>query len=370
MGQIVEPWVVYDGSAPRFTGWADAEYAEERAFDEQLAVDARRPRGLRAVASSFDDFVDDCLRADATDFRLAQDLEQIAAAPPEPTARDIDWRVWEDRQDRRLRALAMLDDDRRFDFVAFLDALDVALKLGPQALGDCVGYSSTLCLQCRFGFEVAGLGQFQQAIQPFVPWLYGAGRVYVGGNRLRGDGSLGTWQIEAARTYGVLPSNLPGLPNYGSSTGRAWGSSKRILDEWKDKAAPYRVVESARVGSWDQLVEAMLKHHRPLTIASNQGFRTPYPDEKVGKTFGKPGGSWSHQMHIQAVDLDPRRPGARIGNQWGTNAHGRQLDGPNGTFWVDADFLDRWCRGATVFAYGETRYVKDATEWELYAQGA
>lgn len=354
------------GDFTRYTGWADEEYREAKAFDEQLAVDAQRPRGLRAIAASFADFREDCRRDDHLRFRLERDLERTLDASPAPAARDDQWRVWENLQDRRLQSLAMLADETKFDFVKFLETLRVDLVLGPQALGDCVGYSAALCLLCRFGFEVAGEGQFELAIQPYVPWLYGAGRVYVGGNRLRGDGSLGTWQIEAARTYGVLPNNLADLPNYGSSTGRAWGSNRRILDAWKAKAAPFRVVESTRITSWNQLAEAMIQHKRPATIASNQGFRTPFPDERVGKTFGKPGGNWAHQMHVQAIDLDDRRPAARVGNQWGRNAHGRQLDGPDGTFWVDADFMDRWLRSATCFAYGETRYVKDPTEWEVY----
>ena len=185
-----------------------------------------------------------------------------------------------------------------------------------------------------------------------MPWLSGIGRVYLGGGRLRGDGSLTTWTVEAAHRYGVLADDVDGLPDYSPLVARRWQSSRRTLEAWRDLATPGVLGPVVRLTSWDDLVEAVLGRRMPATLASLQGFERIDVDRAVGKTFARPGGTWPHQQAIRGVDADPRRPGAFLMNGWGP-IHD-QLDGPAGGVWVDAETLDELLRREDTFMVAYT----------------
>ena len=312
---------------------------EARAIDETLAADAARAARQPGHRPQYVDLAE--LRAAPVDAALTGPLADVVAAAVTDPARFVFWDVVESVFGRQVPA-------------------------GPQSIGNCVGYSAALCISDLSAREILVTGDLETFRPPFVSWLYGIGRVYVGGNRIRGDGSLGDWQIAAAREYGVLPRDLPGLPAETAATGRQWGSSRQVLDAWKAKAAPYRIGSAARVTSWDALVDVVLHKKLPCTIASDQGFERMEKDTAVGKTFGKPVGTWAHQMHVRGVDTDPRRPGAFVGNQWGLIYD--QLDGPKSGFWVDAETVDRWlakpgtyCTTYEAFA----GYPQDRPDWGM-----
>lgn len=231
---------------------------------------------------------------------------------------------------------------------------------GPQDVGDCVGYSTVLSATDLIAHEVYWEGQNEKFFIPTVLFSYGAGRVYIGGGRLgNSDGSLGSWQIAADTEYGFLPSDLPGLPFKPDEPcepeGRIvkqWGSQKSILDQWKDKAAPFRLGEGTKIESSDQLKKVVCELHRPVTIASDWGFAKAGLDSATGLVLWRRSGSWGHQMHIRGVIEIKGRWFAYIGNQWGTTFHGDPGKGPTGGFWVPFEIMDQWVRDAEVYARG------------------
>lgn len=214
----------------------------------------------------------------------------------------------------------------------------------PQELGDCVGASTEMAIEYLQDVEQMEFKDLDVNRSIYRPWLYGAGRVYAGKNRIRGDGSLLTWQLEAITKIGVLSEDEPGLPPYTTATGREWGSSKAVLDRWIDKAKGQIITEHVMIENFEQAATAIIIHKRPLLIASDQGFNMALKvDRGANKSWFVPSGTWMHQMHGPACDYGSY-PGIFIGNQWGTGAHPGQLDGPDGGGWVPPEFFDRWLR--------------------------
>ena len=213
------------------------------------------------------------------------------------------------------------------------------------AVHNCVGAATEMEVEYLLADQIVRLGNLQQYRPVFRPWLYGAGRVLVGGNRIRGDGSLISWQYKALTDYGILAEDEPGVPAYSTAVGRQWGSTRSILEKWIPKAAETKVQKYVDIKNFDDLAKSVIVGKMGPCIASSQGFEMKLRhDNAVNKSWFIPSGTWMHQMHIAAVDYDLRNPCCYIGNQWGLNAHPGQLDGPSGGGWVRAEFFDRWVR--------------------------
>ena len=231
---------------------------------------------------------------------------------------------------------------------------------GPQDCGDCVAYSDVLAMIDRLCFESFCLGESDVPETFYVPFSYGTSRVYVGGNRIRGDGSTGAWSAQAAKTYGYLPTNVEGLRIKASeplepdaATTRRFGSSKQEHDKWKDHAEPFKIKNAARVRTAEEAKEMVTVHHLPLTIASGQGFVKRGFDSKYGITLWRPGGAWAHQMRIRGIFSIKGSWFVYVGNQWGANYHGKVGDGfPLGGFVITFEDFARWVPRANVYVRG------------------
>lgn len=257
---------------------------------------------------------------------------------------------------------AMPFDDGWDFFYAVEKCFGTQISPGPQQIGNCVGFSDCLSavdLQCH---ECYVKGEPENAFVPYVPFSYGAGRVYIGGGRLgNGDGSLGSWQIDADVQYGYLPADLPGLEVDSSDpaeprseqVNRLWGRSREVLDKWKHLAAPHKIDHGVRITNADEAWESLTKLFRPLTIASNWGFKKKGFDSKYGLNIWTRSGSWAHQMHVRGGFEIKGSRFTRIGNQWGANYHGPSGEGfPLGGFVVTWDEFARWIKDAAVYARG------------------
>ena len=229
----------------------------------------------------------------------------------------------------------------------------------PQELGDCVAASAEMALEYLNATEVVLLGELDSYRPIYRPWLYGIGRVYEGKNQLgRGDGSITSWQIAGMKKYGCLYEDIPGLPAYSTQVGRDWGYSKSILDKWAPQAKDYIIEYSIPIGNFEELAKAVIIGKMSVVIASNQGFQMSLKKDTTNKkSWFIPSGTWSHQMHIPAVDYSAV-PSLYVGNQWDESAHSGQLDGPDGGGWTDPEFFDRWAKRATVVAFARFRASK------------
>lgn len=190
-----------------------------------------------------------------------------------------------------------------------------------QLIGDCVSWGAKHALEYLQCCQIA-MGNMETFKLLFSPYLYGIGRVFEGGNRLRGDGSLGIWQAKACMKYGTVPMDGEGVPSYSAQAARKYGSSSAALNELVPQGKEHLLKTTTKISTWDQLVEAICNLY-PVTIASNVGFdMSPRSDG-----FNRYSTNWNHQMCIIGVDDEGGgiEPHACILNSWG-DAHGRITD--------------------------------------------
>ena len=278
-------------------------------------------------------------------------LEAFASRPDHPIVdtRMVDW--------DGVATAMQTDSDPKGKRFAFWDSvIKLTGKHLPntnQLLGDCVAAATEMGLEYLLADQIVRSGHLQQYRPVFRPWLYGAGRVLVGGNKIRGDGSLITWQYQALTDYGVLAEDEQGVPGYSTAVGREWGSSRSVLDKWKAKAAETKVEKYIDIKNFDDAAKAMIIANAFPCIASGQGFQMQLRhDQEAGCSWFIPSGTWMHQMQLAAIDYNMKNPRIFVGNQWSYGAHPGQLDGPNGGGWVRAEFFDKWLRqsGCTCLA--------------------
>lgn len=191
-----------------------------------------------------------------------------------------------------------------------------------QLIGDCVSWGAKHALEYLQCAQIA-MGNMETLKLLFSPYLYGCGRVFIGGNRLWGDGSLGVWQAQACMKYGTVPLDGQGVPAYSASAARQYGSSAAALNQLVPMGQNHLLKTTTKISTWDQLVDAITNLY-PVTIASNVGFdMSPRSDG-----FNHYSTTWGHQMCIVGVDAEggniPEH--ACILNSWGEQAHGRITD--------------------------------------------
>jgi intein/homing endonuclease len=159
-----------------------------------------------------------------------------------------------------------------------------------QQIGDCVSFGMKNAIEYLMCSEILMLGDREKFRPIFPPYLYGTGRVQVGGGQINGDGSLGSWMAEAVVKYGTIASDEEGCPNYSGSIARQWGRSGPP-SQFITIGKTHPVKSAALISSWDQLVTAICNGY-PCTVASNQGFNMFASRDG----YHAPSGSWAHQM--------------------------------------------------------------------------
>lgn len=223
-----------------------------------------------------------------------------------------------------------------------------------QLEGSCVAFGAKNAneyLQC---IEIVK-GDAEEFKEMFVPYFYGAGRVFIGGGQIRGDGSLGSWQALAVVKYGGIPSELSGLPKYGPGIAgsRDWGDKPGPSQKWVDIGKKHLIKSAAKINNWDEFTAAITNGY-PCTIASSQGF-TMEPDSRG---FHRPSGTWHHQMTGIGVDNEHASPYAIILNSW-SDVHGHLKDFktgeplPVGVLRVEKATVERMIAAGETFAYSQ-----------------
>jgi len=301
--------------------------------------------------------------------------EQIMSMYEDHIPTFIDFSQWmEQEQD-----IILPDIDWKFEFDSGFDFYEAVNRVfgqqippGPQSVGNCVPYGSCLSICDRYAVEILEYGESEEFWLPFVPYSYGAGRVYVGKVNWSSDGSLGAWQIEADMRHGILPTDTDGLPrkdSYDMQSTKAvndeWKRQQGTLDKWKPKAIMYSVGSSTVIKSFEDCKIAICDKKQSVTIASNWGFAPT--GNKDGMVIHKRSGSWAHQMHVRGVFNVNGNWYVHIGNQWGVTYHpsiGRKL--PLGGFVIPAELFDTWVKDSECYSRGSIKgrvFVPNFDQW-------
>lgn len=228
-----------------------------------------------------------------------------------------------------------------------------------QVVGDCVGAGAAQAVnylqlsQMYIRGPPYDRGGFRAVYEPYH-YACGRNAPECGDGRLnRGrepwSGSVGSWQAEALRLYGVIPADEPGLDEYGPSVIKRW--AVRMPDRrWIDIGRLHLVKTIAQVTNADQIRDAICNGYA-VTIASDWG-GDMRPRTIDGRLVNRRSGSWAHQMCVIGYDgATGREPYWYILNSWGPDAHGTPPDGaPPGGFWVTRRDIDYIARQGDSFA--------------------
>jgi hypothetical protein len=126
--------------------------------------------------------------------------------------------------------------------------------------------------------------------------------------------------------YGVIPTDMEGVPDYSGKVADSWGYSGPS-ENFINVGKTHLIKSAALVKTWDEVVTALTNGY-PVTIASYVGYSM-----KAGRDgFHVQNTSWAHAMCIIGVDNEYSEPHACVLNSWGP-AHGEIKDFKTGEAW-------------------------------------
>ena len=214
--------------------------------------------------------------------------------------------------------------------------------LNQGRVGSCVSCSTAIQVDTLKAAEIANGERELYVAQTCAEALYYGARVVIGKNRIRGDGAVNAYQVKYIAEYGTLArikyGNLD-LTEYSEDRCRKWGSNSGFPKTLEAISKEHLVLSYARVKSWEELRDSIANGF-PVCVGSPYGFSSETDDEG----FCKQNTSWNHSMTYIAVDDNSSRKGGLLCNSWPRNylkIRKRKLNQPDGTFWVDADMVDK-----------------------------
>ncbi len=236
----------------------------------------------------------------------------------------------------------------------FREVLGFDPDLTPQPTGNCVAAAADDVIELIQAIEI-GLGQAEEFHPIYNPYHYATGRVFVGGNRLKGGaGSLGGWQAKAIEQFGVIRLDQDGLPEYNQKNCDRWGDDRdadgQSFRDYVEQGKEHPIKATARVKTIEQVIQSLANLY-PLTIAASFGYRMK-ADSPTGTM--RQGESWGHQMSVWGYDLDEGT--VEIKNQWG-DVHGSLIDPgdneelPRGFIRTGMETFEKHLRNSETISY-------------------
>lgn len=223
-----------------------------------------------------------------------------------------------------------------------------------QGIGDCVsmGWANAVDIASAIDFVRGDSGDWLPAATEAI---YGGSRVEARGRSTGGwsDGSYGAAAAKWVKDWGVLwrqEYERFDLTEYDPQRAKQWGNygnGGQGDNGWADTIArDHPVQDVALVRSFKEAAAA-IENGYPVPVCSGAGFQ----HQRDRQGFARRQGSWAHCMNLIAVRYD--RPGLLCQNSWGpTWITGPKwpADQPDGSFWVDADVVDRMLSGGDSFS--------------------
>jgi hypothetical protein len=231
-------------------------------------------------------------------------------------------------------------------------AIGSYIPLTVQTTGDCTSTGSgkiidlIKCIQIALG----GDRSLFKAVT-ITELIYAASRIEIGKGQLgNSPGSIGAWCMEALRKYGAIARGVYTVngvkydyTQYSGQLADKLGSRGQGVPDPMEAVTKEHLVHSTGLISTYEDARDSIYQGYPILVCSQVGFAST----RDADGFAKPTGTWPHAMVFMAVDDEFRRPGLLCDNRtWGdTWINGPvRHEQPGGTFWVDADTVNRMLR--------------------------
>lgn len=220
--------------------------------------------------------------------------------------------------------------------------LGIPFPLRFQKIGDCVSMGAALANDTLKVTEIVNGEREAWVAETSTEDLYSGSRVIIGGNRIRGDGSIGAWVVKYMHedkfgTLARIKYEFADMTKYDGNRARSWGS-KRMPDALLNEAKKHPITGYTSVETYEDVIDSLYNGY-PVIICSNQGFASKRDDDG----FARAQGSWGHCMALLSFDDEYKRPGCLCVNSWGPAwiTGPKRHDQPDGSFWMDAEIVER-----------------------------
>lgn len=238
-----------------------------------------------------------------------------------------------------------------------------------KSVGSCVSFGAACAVEYGICSQIVTAKraakpppEFKDIAQEII---YGGSRVQIGGNRIRGDGSVGAWGAQWCQRYGsVARGKYDGydLSAYNESMCRKLGNSGCPQSlEPEAKKTPTKAISQVRTVTEAKKALANLY---PVTVASDVGFGQSGPYTRNAKGQLRASGTWAHQMCLIGYDKDS---GFYCMNSWGeTWVSGPTGPGnpPPGGFYIEESTVARMLSQNDSWAYSDqTGFVSRQIDW-------
>lgn len=231
-----------------------------------------------------------------------------------------------------------------------------------QQTGSCVGNGGGQATWYLSAMEAVRLGKNIDSKLPFYLLPYGRSR-FLAGFRGQGSGSYGAAFAQAISTEGILPFDVPDLPQPQRGNGITWGKSveftwsdgSRIAQKYLDKSRQFLVKSAAKLRSARDVWDAVTNGY-PCTIASDWGGQMrPSAQGSPSVLLNRRVTTWQHQMCIIGAWNHPTLGKIFcVLNSWGPGAHGSPVDdSPPGSFWIGEEDVAYIVRQDDSFAFSQ-----------------
>lgn len=219
-------------------------------------------------------------------------------------------------------------------------------------VSNCVSHASACACNVLRAVEIS-LGDNQKWIaETSTEDIYYGSRVVIGGNRIQGDGSIGAWAVKYMQrsSHGTLfriKYDFADLSVYSGDRAKAWGSNRNVPSGLAQEAKKTPIDAYTACKNYEEVRDALANGY-PVIVCSQQGFS----QTRDAEGFAKPEGTWAHAMCFIAMDDKFKRPGVLCMNSWGPNwiSGSKRHNQPDGSFWVDADIVNKMCKMGDTWA--------------------
>ena len=229
-----------------------------------------------------------------------------------------------------------------------------------QKRGTCVSQGWGRMIQDQMFIDIALRREAERVPDDCNPdkfiateYIYGIGRVEIGGGRLSGDGCVASWAARGVQEYGFLTRKKYGrydLTNENDTIAVSWGRRGNGTPDTLERVGREHPVNEVSTCKSYEAARDAIANLNGVPVASTRGFTTTRKDG-----FCSPRGRWNHQMYFRGCGIAKgNRPFLACQNSWGnrnpggsnklTLETGQTIELPPGCFAVDAEVCDYMLR--------------------------
>lgn len=283
---------------------------------------------------------------------------------------------------KRVRELMAKDGmEGGFSFLHLLEAVaGRPVEWLPQLIGSCVASGDKETTAARMFAEVHLFNEPESLpgsetsgrsnISFFAPYSYRAGRKLAGING-NGDGSLCVPHIRGKMQFGHLPCDASNLTSdsfpepQDQAYYRRWGSSDAMLNQFTEVGGKFRLLESEKVRTVDELKTLAVEHHKPANQCSIWAFKRGEKIEGWKTRDGNPVFRWVRDTRAEWAHNLSRMGYVEIGGRWFgivKNTWGPFHDGRS-WFVIDEETDADWIRQSEVQSVGNIDMADSPVVW-------